>query len=271
MQQLYSIQTADKKFDTGGSQPVLVTCNDLNSYVCKYNRWSGAAYKLMCEYLGASFLKLWELNVPDFATISVKREHIPQEYNLNGYYFDTTCFGSQYSRTYAEVSDFTANVSSPQRKDYPNKKDLFYIALFDIWLANEDRNHNNYNLLVDTENERSFIPIDHETILNSCSIRYPICELTYEDSLISSPLFLKLFSSNDFNKSVRAEIEENFYLKVKHCQENYVKVIEQLPVDWKINQLEIEAKFRNEIFADSWLRNCFHLFLEFLQLNSNTK
>jgi len=271
MQNLYSIQTADKMFYTGGSRPVLLTCNDMNSYVCKYNTGNGAALRLMCEYISAIFLKLWGLNVPDFASVSVKREHIPSEYHINGYYFDTTCFGLQYSRTFAEVIDFTANISYQQRKAFPNRKDLLYLALFDIWLANEDRNQNNYNLLIDIENQRNFIPIDHEAIFNTRNMKIPICELTYEDSIISSPLFMNLFSNNDFNKPTLKEIQDNFLTKVKHCKENTVELIEQLPPDWNINKMELETKLRNEIFDDNWLISSFNLFLEFLQRNINTK
>ena len=271
MQKLYSIQTADRVFETGGSRPVLLSCNDMNSYVCKYATGRGAAVRLMCEFIGAAFLKMWGLNVPDFALISVKREHIPSEFNINAYYFDTTCFGLQYSRTFAEVINFTANISSQQRKNFPNRKDLLYIALFDIWLANEDRNQGNYNLLVDTENQRNFIPIDHETILNTCNINIPICEITYEDSIINSPLFQKLFNDNELNKSSLAEIRNNYYNKVKHCQENTVELISQLPSDWNINKSELETKLIDEIFVDSWLEGSFNLFLEFLQRNINTK
>lgn len=271
MQHLYSIQTADKVFETGGSRPVLVTCNDMNSYVCKYTTGPGAAIRLMCEYIGASFLKLWGLNVPDFATVLVNRVHIPPDFQINGYYFDTTCFGLHYSRTFSEVINFSTPLTSQQRKAFPNRRDLLYIALFDIWLANEDRNQGNYNLLIDVENERNFIPIDHETIFNTRNIKIPICALNYEDSIISSPLFAHLFSTNDLNKSVLNEIQDNFHSKVEHCIRNYVNVLEQFPKDWNINQMEIETKLKDEIFVDSWLISSFNLFLEFLQHTINTK
>lgn len=271
MQHLYSIQTSDRIFETGGSRPVLLTCNDMNSYVCKYNTGNGAAVRLMCEYIGASFLKLWGLNVPDFASVSVNRDHIPSDYHINEYYFDTACFGLQYTRTFAEVIDFTANISYQQRKAFPNRRDLLDIALFDIWLANEDRNQDNYNLLIDIENQRNFIPIDHEAIFNTRNIKSPIYELTYEDSIISSPLFMNLFSNNDFNQTAMKEIKDNFQAKVKLCIDNYVILIEPIPPDWNINKLELETKLKNEIFDDNWLLRSFNLFLEFLQRNINTK
>lgn len=271
MQSLYSIQTADRIFDTNGCRPILLTCNDMDSYVCKYNTGYSVALRLMCEFIAASFLKIWELNVPDFALITVQREHIPSDYNLNSNYFDFTCFGSKYCRNYAEITNFNANISYQQRRAIPNRRELLCIALFDLWLANEDRNHNNYNLLVDIENQRVFVPIDHEKIFNTRNISIPICELTYQDSIISSPFFLKLFSDKDLDRDSLDDIREYFFSKVQLCGKNAIEIIELLPLDWNIDKKALESKLINEIFVDEWLVSSFNLFLSFLQQNNNIK
>src|ERR1035437_1425007 len=161
MEKLYSIQTSDKPFGTLGSRRILITCNDFNSYVCKYNLGNGPAIRLACEFIAASFLKIWNLNVPDFALVNVSRDHIPSEFNIKDYYFDVTCVGSKFSSGYADLHNLTDLIDPQKRKLYPKRKDLYYISLFDIWLGNDDRNHNNYNLMIDTNNQRNFIPIDH--------------------------------------------------------------------------------------------------------------
>ena len=43
---LYSAKRIERQFNTG-EQPVLVTCSDVNTYVCKYMRSSAAAYKAL--------------------------------------------------------------------------------------------------------------------------------------------------------------------------------------------------------------------------------
>jgi hypothetical protein len=231
MNNLYSIQTSVKVFETGGSRPVLITCNDMNDYVCKYNIGPGAATRLACEFISASFLKIWGIKVPDFALVNISREHIPSNFNIHGYYFDTTCFGSKYLKGVEDVNNFTDAIKTSHRKSFLNRRDLYYIALFDIWLANEDRHHNNYNLLIDYNNQRDFIPIDHEAIFNSRVFNNPICELTYEDSLISSPLMLKIFGKKSISKKEIEEIRNNFHSFVNQCQQNLVTILSQLPVD----------------------------------------
>jgi hypothetical protein len=268
MEKLYSIQTSDRFFDTSG-RPVLITCNDMYDYVCKYNYGNGSALRLACEFISASFLKIWRLNVPDFALVSVSREHIPSEFKISSYYFDTTCFGSKYSRSFIDLNNFADSIPSNLRKFYSKREDLYYISLFDIWLANEDRNYNNYNLLIDIKSERNFIPIDHEGILNTRIISMPIYDISYEESLISTPLMQSIFSMADFTNAFREELCDNFHTSVKLCEDSLSTILNQLPDDWNINKKQLETKLLSEIFVDSWLSNSFKLLLSFLQRNSN--
>lgn len=209
----------------------------------------------MCELIGASFLKIWELKVPDFALVNVDRDHIPEAFNIHGYQFDIPCFGSRYARNYVEITDFTANISPQRRRIFTDRLDLFYIALFDIWLANEDRNYNNYNLLIDLESQYQIVPIDHETIFNTRIIEYPISELTFEDSIISSPLFFSLLGQNSFPNR-REEIKNNFYLKVSLCKDSFEDILNDIPESWRIDKNRLKNKLINEIFVDSWTEKC---------------
>jgi hypothetical protein len=76
MQTLSSIQTANRQYDTG-ERPVLIMCSDMHNYVCKY-AGGGDTMKLYCEYIAASFLKIWKLPVPDFAFVAINYDHVKQ-------------------------------------------------------------------------------------------------------------------------------------------------------------------------------------------------
>lgn len=91
---LYSAKRIERQFNTG-EQPVLVTCSDVNTYVCKYMRSSAAAYKLVCELIGAKMAKAWQLPLTERLNKeyenSIHRcklipieiiEDIPQEWNV---------------------------------------------------------------------------------------------------------------------------------------------------------------------------------------------
>lgn len=82
MKQLYSIKIIEKTYNTG-EEPVLVACNDHQSYICKYTRYSGSANKLVCELMGAIFAKTWMLHTPEIAVVKVRQEHVPQTKSWN--------------------------------------------------------------------------------------------------------------------------------------------------------------------------------------------
>ena len=150
MQTLQSIQTANRQYQTGDA-PILILCNDMQDYVCKY-ALNGNATNLLCEYLAASFLKLWELPVPDFCFVQVNYEHV-QQLGIPKHVIEKTCFGSKFSKSYVELNLFNDEPDLKKQTGYiAHKMNLLKIALFDIWLANEDRNHNNLNLIVDVAN-----------------------------------------------------------------------------------------------------------------------
>ena len=58
---------------------------------------------------------------------------------------------------------------------------LAFIALFDFWMANEDRNANNYNLMYDV-NAHLFVPIDYGCVFNTATYDYSLSQLTETDS-----------------------------------------------------------------------------------------
>lgn len=157
MKRLNTISTFEKKLKSRGSSPIVYLCEDINYYACKY----GKPNNLFNEYLAASFCKIWEIPVPDFSFVNVADEHIPQGHPKSD--FSYPCFGSFYLEHAMEVSDF---LNTWEGKNYEidkifNKTDLLKIGLFDLWLSNEDRNHNNANLLINpTSDGYQIVAID---------------------------------------------------------------------------------------------------------------
>ena len=93
MKQLRTIQEIHKIFETAGSSPLLVTCNDLNDWVCKYDKFPKYLFN---ELVAAEFGKLWHINIPETSLITVNKEHIPfdKHKTLQPNFFDKICFGS---------------------------------------------------------------------------------------------------------------------------------------------------------------------------------
>lgn len=261
---LKSIQTAVRRFETNGSKPILVTCSDLNDYVCKYNAQGGTPNRLLCEYIGAYMCKLWGVGIPDFAFVKVSIEHIAEEWAIPYRTWEQNCFGVKYNESYVEITRITT-IDGALRKRFPTRHDLLYIALFDLWLSNEDRSESNYNLLHNIADSNKLVPIDHESIFNFCNISFEIVGIDIFDSIISSTLFHKLFIRKDLDGGLLDEIEKKFYIYTQKCEDEVEGILAQIPLDWGVDIESLRLKFQKEIFSAKWKKETFDRFLSFIQ------
>jgi hypothetical protein len=266
---LQSISPISKLFQTTGSSPVMILCNDVNDYVCKYPK-SNPASDLFNEYIAVEFLRTWQLRVPDAALIDIKPEHVPTDFisnTIQPIYFRKPCFGSKYS-AYAKDIDPSIGVIRDDAKmirKIRDKSDLLKIALFDLWMANEDRNHNNYNLLLSTEPDFYFLPIDHEKCLNSNSLapNRGLVMLTEEETLINTDLAKLTFRNS---KSLKNEIDEiivNYYLWVSECQNSLENIVNAMPEQWGIAKETKIALLNSSLFHENWIAECEETFKDY--------
>lgn len=231
-------------------------------YVCKH-ALNGNSVNLICEYLAASFLKLWELPVPDFCFIEVDYEHV-RHLGLQKRNFEKTCFGSRFSKHFIELTlynnkpDFRKNSANSA-----NKLNLLKIALFDLWLANEDRG-NNLNLLLDVNAGYNFIPIDHGAVFNSREFNNSITLLTENECLTDTDLMWYLYPKRDFSKEDILNLKNYFYLCTLKCKQNFDEILKFIPSDWHSDLKTVTDKIENEVFSETWRDTVFDAFLAYI-------
>ena len=76
MKVLHTIEEVHKVFDTQGSSPLLVTCEDFRDWVCKYDRFPKYLFN---ELIASEFAKLCDIKTPETSFIKVKPEHVPTD------------------------------------------------------------------------------------------------------------------------------------------------------------------------------------------------
>lgn len=237
-------------------------CNDLNYYACKY----GKPNNLFNEYLAASFCKIWGIPVPDFSFVKVEDGHIPEGYPKAD--FSYPCFGSFYLEYALDANEFlnTWKGKNNEIEKIFNKADLLKIGLFDLWLSNEDRNHNNHNLLINpTVEGYQIVAIDHVTIFNTNSLNYKLEQLTENESIIDTVFCNMLFKRGVKLNEMLTELEENFYLCVKECSEKFTKILKEVPNEWNIDVVEREKRIRESLFDEVWSRQTMSYFRTVLE------
>jgi len=266
MKLLRSIGTAHKKIDTN-RRPIIITCNDFKEYVCKYTSQTPANY-LFNEYIVYCFLNEFKILVPEFVFIDVSKEHIPDEYLcsvLQYRNFNITCIGTKFLEN-SKHFDNTLFSNTDFLKRIVNLTDLHLIALCDIWLCNEDRNHNNTNLLLNTENKQYKIyAIDHENCFNSNSLENELELISENESIINTEFYVNIFNKN---KSLQTDIKKiiDIFEKITEiCNNNLDLYFSHLPDNWQINKAFKKQLLQDKIFNSDWKKQVINTFTYYLR------
>ena len=258
----HSIESIKKQYGTG-EEPVLALCSDRNEYICKYMRSSGTPYKLICEIIGAILANKWGLRIPDFALISLLAEHWTPFRTINLY---APAFGSKVQHN---VIDVNATWNKDILISLAIQEQILNIALFDIWVANEDRNWNNANLLYDVISN-DLIVIDHGCILNTATFDYNLSLLTQNETILYSDLahfILSDIPQNVSNKLI-TNLEVHFKSMSKRHKELISSVTDNIPDSWKVNAEIVIAKM-NQLFEKNWIEDCWETFVEYYNESKN--
>lgn len=243
---------------------MLVMCSDVNIYVCKYMRSSAAAFKLTCELIGARMAEAWQLNTPEIALVRIKPSHwagINQSHSISA--------PSIGSRWMDGVGDITPSSYAKVPATIDTLEQLMRIALFDFWIANEDRNANNANLMYDVVRSR-LVSIDYGCILNTATFEYPLSQLTTTDTILWSNLFRHL-AQGQGKATIQAmadRLKLVFHESLQRASIRVNQILEEMPGEWNVPQNMVKEKLL-QLFDERWTAEVWDIFMECL--NDNTK
>ena len=258
--------TAADCLQTSGSKPLRVLCDDFNYYICKYFRGVGPAYSLFNEFIASRFLSISKIEAPEFALVNLNSHHAKVA-NLPKICFEIPCYGSRKMDHVQEVDSFFSGLSFSSAKASYAGYTFLQVALFDIWLSNEDRRHDNFNMLFDYSHYK-FIPIDHVQIFNGNNLDKEPELITFDESIINSMLFVKLFSRilHDEIQGLRLQTINHFKQNCHKCYENLPDILQTLPPQWRLDKEYLAARM-TYLFTDEWIKRSINTFNEFLQIS----
>ena len=257
---LTTIKDIDRTFSTG-DMPVLVTCSDQKQYICKYLRAdSVSAYKLASELIGSLLAHNWNLNTPDFVFVKILPEHtkpfcIPCNYNAEAVGY----------KKIENAADITNCIDGDIKQSDKIFSQLLKIALFDFWVANEDRTCNNANMLYIDRAEK-LISIDYGGIFNTNSYKSTIYQLSSCDSIIYADIFKHLKTNVKFQKLVD-KTKKYYDICISKSRDifNFFDTI-TIPPKWNVSESALRIKI-NELFEKQWIDDCFSNYVETLRQN----
>ena len=138
------------KYDTFHG-PLKVLDESFDPYVLKYPinlKDNSIAKEFICHFL----LKSWKIPTPEIAILSVSPELLEHCNFLKNRDKDiinkSICFGSKMLLHSLDMNNFITAKDAVSQQKIKNLSGLLKIALFDIWVENEDRKPTNNNLLL---------------------------------------------------------------------------------------------------------------------------
>lgn len=261
IQTLYSAKQIEQQFHTG-EEPVMVMCSDVNIYVCKYMRSSATAYKLACELIGAKLAKAWRLTTPDIALVNIRPAHwegINVSHSISA--------PSIGFRWLDGVVDITPSTYAKVPVKAETLAQLMKIALFDFWVANEDRNANNANLMYDVACEQ-IVSIDYGCIFNTATFDYPLSQLTSTDTIFLSDLFRHLLQGTSWQTvlAIAYRLKSDYDDYLRKGNNNSIEFLAEIPKEWKIPSEDLKEKL-HQLFDVHWTAAVWENFMECLNEN----
>lgn len=232
------------RFFETGDRPMLVICDNGFKYLCKSATFGSGANNLARELTGTSFAGLWGICDSDLALVRILPEHI-EEMRVN---CNTTApgLGRIWIDNAVEIKD---NYLTYIEQDDSLFSNLLKIALFDLWLCNEDRLNNNLNLLYSLQDNR-IVAIDHAGIFNT-SFTTPLTPLEMTDSVLYSNLFAHL-SKGQTKNSKKVDEPVSFFLDItERCKTSVEEIWNRIPECWSIDKTAFFS-IMDFIFSEKW-------------------
>ncbi|MBY0476906.1 MAG: hypothetical protein K2Q24_04615 [Chitinophagaceae bacterium] len=249
-------------------KPVKVLANNFESYICKYNRISTVAYRLYKEWIIAKFAVFYEIATPQIELLQVRKEDITSELGIPAGHFNVPCFASKLLDGSTEIDKHNVLQLTKASNVKQLRFDLLKLAFFDIWVANEDRNHNNYNLLMNVyDGKYNFYAIDHAACFNHGELREDkLTALTFEETLIYSELGHELFKSRWLRTVFDAKkFRDSCYLYRQACMQNMDIILSSIPEQWNIDTVSEKVKLEQSLLSEEWFQEAWITFITYLQ------
>jgi len=123
--------------------------------------------------------------------------------------------------------------NAPAQKKILNPNDILKIALFDLWVENEDRRPTNNNILLSPSNKGFVLnPIDHAftfSTLGFSELTYSTVNFSDNDSILYAPLAESIIKKLGYKADFRTELQEMFYLCIENAKLFFPRIVSNIP------------------------------------------
>lgn len=223
------------RYDTAHG-PLKVLDSSYTPYVLKFPNNRNDNDSIIKEFICHFLLKCWMIPTTEIASLSVPPELL-ESCNLltnreKGLIENYNCFGSKLLINAIDLMHFITAENAVAQRRIMNPSDIIKIALFDIWVENEDRKPSNNNLLLNASGDFfEIIPIDHAytfSSLNFKELKYQTLNFSYNDSILHSPLATSIVKKTQLDDVFFQKYEKMFYICIENAESFFLQNIDIL-------------------------------------------
>lgn len=145
--------------------------------------------------------------------------------------FDYPCFGSKFLKDAIMLDNFLSKADTKTIRKIKNQTDLLKLSFFDIWVSNEDRNHNNYNIVINPETDGYyFYAIDNESIFNNGFWKKIIWSYK-NDNLLFTDVVTKIFKNKKNKPEILSGLITDFDKNIENCKLNLNSILDNIQMN----------------------------------------
>lgn len=209
------------------NRPVEAICRSergLDVYFVKYNRTASEIDGLIAEIVCHFLAKRLHLETPDIAYVEIGNHPIPENFQFSNHITQgKIAFGSKKAQNVVnELTqlDFVFSKHEFNRIEFPEH--LLRIGLFDLWIGNNDRSAQNYNLFLTRGKTQKLVVFDHFEAFNK------IAEHSLNDIQLDIDVYSDGFLSTNYAYEMLGWVsKDNLYDEM----ENFFTTIDDVNVD----------------------------------------
>lgn len=253
-----------KQIPTSGHSPHRVIADDYDEYILKIPNNAADVISIQKEVICSALLKVWELETPTACFLTLV-QGLREEINktVHGNFF----FGSNFINNAIDTNHLFRLEKKVNRKLVSNLNDLLKIALFDIWVANDDRKPTNNNLLFCPSGSNYQInAIDHA--YNFATIKFSQLNnndsyFSINDSILYTPIGKQAIKEAKVTTELINHFREIFYICLGNSEKRLDEILALFPQELQLTERDA-ISLRNFIFNEARNKLVFELFCSIL-------
>lgn len=242
-----TVTLISKQYTTDGHSPYLVLTDDFEQYVLKPPLNSNDKSAIVREFICNQLLNVWKIKTPIAASLCLSEFLLTSDFvqKNRALQLNSTFYGSYFEPNSIDLQKFFGAKSKVGQRKIENIADLLDIALFDIWVENDDRKPTNNNIILKPVNKFfRILPIDNALTfasMNFTSLNPEYVSFSDNDSILYSPLGLSSIGLAKKNRDWASLAKEKFYVCTQEAERSFQQICDYLPTDYGLSSQEADS------------------------------